>query len=45
MRMNTALLPYRKRLLGEVHPDTLQTRNNIAELTGTAGDVKQALAL
>jgi len=45
LRLYTALLPYRERLLGEDHPDTLVLRNNIAECTAMTGDVEKALEL
>jgi hypothetical protein len=36
---------FSKRVLGQDHPETLTTRNNIAFITGHVGDAKEALRL
>ena len=38
LRLSSALLPDRERVLGRDHPDTLTTRLNIAYWTGEVGD-------
>jgi hypothetical protein len=38
-------LPLRRRIQGDVHPDTLTTRNDIAYWTGKCGDMAGALRL
>jgi len=45
LRLLTALLPDRARVLGRSHPDTLATRVSIASWTGRCGDAAGALRL
>ena len=45
LRLFTALLPDRERVLGRDHPATLSTRHNIASWTGAVGDAREALRL
>ena len=45
LQLFTALLPDRERVLGRDHPDTVNTRSNIASWTGEVGDVRAALQL
>ena len=40
LRLSSALLPDRERVLGRDHPDTLTTRHNIAHWTGEMGDAR-----
>jgi hypothetical protein len=45
LREGLRLLPDLLRVIGSSHPDTLNTRGNIAEWTGMSGDPAAALAL
>ncbi len=45
LRLSSALLPDRERVLGREHPDTLTTRLNIAYWTGEVGYAHEALRL
>ena len=45
LRLFRELLPDQERVLGPDHPDTLNTRNNIASCTGECGDAAAALRL
>ena len=45
LRLFAELLPDQERVLGRDHPDTLTTRNNIADWTGRVGDAREALRL
>ena len=40
-----ALLPDQTRVVGPDHPETLNTRSNVASCTGRVGDARRALAL
>ncbi|MDO4785268.1 MAG: tetratricopeptide repeat protein, partial [Propionibacteriaceae bacterium] len=45
LKLATALLPDRERVLGPTHPETLRTRHNIASWTAETGDPHTALKL
>jgi len=44
LQLNQALLPDQVRVLGADHPDTLTTRNNIADWTGQCGEAARGAA-